>query len=97
MEIFTTDSGKIIIIILFIINIFSFVVMARDKYKSANGHNNARIPEGLIFFLASFFGSIGVYLGMFVFRHKTRKWYFQLGIPLLIFQNIATVFLFLSL
>jgi uncharacterized membrane protein YsdA (DUF1294 family) len=29
---------------------------------------------------------------MLGFRHKTQKWYFQLGIPLVIFQNLATIY-----
>jgi len=74
------------------INLVSFVILATDKRKSVRGNGKRRIPEGKLFFLAVLFGSIGVYLGMLVFRHKTKKWYFQLGIPLLILQNIATVY-----
>jgi len=55
--------------------------------------NSERIPEGLLFFMATIFGSVGVYAGMFVFRHKTRKWYFVIGIPLLFMQNFATLYL----
>jgi uncharacterized membrane protein YsdA (DUF1294 family) len=51
----------------------------------------------MLFFLAAAFGSIGVYAGMFVFRHKTRKWYFLIGIPLLIAQNAAAIYLVYSL
>ena len=74
-------------------NIFAFVVMGNDKRKSMNGGNPDRTPEGLLFFLAAAFGSLGVYVGMLTFRHKTKKWYFQLGIPLLILQNLATLYL----
>jgi uncharacterized membrane protein YsdA (DUF1294 family) len=62
--------------------------MYLDKKKSRqNGHR--RISEGMLFFLATIFGSIGVYLGMFIFRHKNKKWYFIVGIPILILQNIV--------
>jgi uncharacterized membrane protein YsdA (DUF1294 family) len=74
------------------INIFAFLMMANDKRKSIRGGNTERIPEGLIFFLATIFGSVGVYAGMILFRHKTKRWYFQLGIPLLIVQNLATLY-----
>jgi len=67
--------------------------MAYDKRKAIRGGTIERTPEGFIFFLAALFGSIGVYAGMLVFRHKTQKWYFQLGIPLLILQNFATLYL----
>jgi uncharacterized membrane protein YsdA (DUF1294 family) len=65
--------------------------MLADKIKSAKS-GSARISEGLLFFLATAFGSFGVYMGMFVFRHKTRKWYFLIGIPLLMIENIALVY-----
>jgi uncharacterized membrane protein YsdA (DUF1294 family) len=47
----------------------------------------------MLFFLAAAFGSVGVYAGMFAFRHKTRKWYFAVGIPLLMLQNLAFLYL----
>ncbi len=79
--------------ILAAINIFTFLVMANDKRKSIRGGGTERISEGLIFFMATIFGSVGVYAGMLLLRHKTRKWYFQVGIPLLILQNLATLYL----
>lgn len=73
------------------INLVSFIIMGNDKRKSIRSGAD-RTPEGLLFFMASAFGAIGVYAGMFAFRHKTKKWYFLLGIPLLILQNIATMY-----
>lgn len=70
------------------INIIAFVVMMFDKIKSRKNHAE-RISEGVLFFMATAFGSIGVYFGMFIFHHKTRKWTFILGVPLLMLQNIV--------
>jgi len=92
MELFSTYLGQILAAIFGAVNIVAFLVMAHDKHKAVRGRNAERAPEGFMFFLATVFGSIGVYLGMMVFRHKTRKWYFQLGIPLLILQNLATLY-----
>ena len=79
------------------INFLAFIIMLADKIKSART-GKRRISEGLLFFMAAAFGSIGVYAGMFFFRHKTKKWYFLLGMPLLIIQNLAMVYLiYLSL
>lgn len=78
--------------LLAVINIITFLVMANDKRKSIKGGNTERIPEGLIFFMATIGGSVGVYAGMILLRHKTRKWYFQLGIPLLILQNLSMLY-----
>jgi len=74
------------------INVLSFLLMARDKRKSIRGSGKTRTPEGKLFFLAAIYGALGVYLGMLAFRHKTKKWYFQLGIPLLVLQNVAALY-----
>lgn len=66
--------------------------MANDKRRSMRGGNPDRISEGMLFFIAAAFGAVGVYAGMLILRHKTRKWSFQLGIPLLILQNMSAVY-----
>jgi uncharacterized membrane protein YsdA (DUF1294 family) len=66
--------------------------MFLDKGRSRR-EGAERISEGMLFFLAAAFGSLGVYAGMFTFRHKTRKWYFIIGIPLLMAQNLAFLYL----
>jgi len=71
--------------------------MLHDKRISNRHDANVRIPEGVMFFMATIFGSIGIYAGMFVFRHKTRKWYFVIGIPLLLIQNLATLYILQTL
>jgi uncharacterized membrane protein YsdA (DUF1294 family) len=87
-------NNQLLYILIFFsaINVLAFLIMFVDKIKSANP-NKERISEGMMFFLAAAFGSIGVYVGMFVFRHKTRKWYFLIGIPLLIVQNFSVIYL----
>ncbi|MEY2665712.1 MAG: hypothetical protein RLZZ480_817 [Candidatus Parcubacteria bacterium] len=83
---------QILIGILAAINMFAFLVMLNDKRKSMQSGNPDRTPEGLLFFMATAGGALGVYLAMQLFRHKTKKWYFQLGIPLLIVENFATIY-----
>src|SRR5574344_463634 len=85
-----TFQLRIIISIFAFINLFAFLVMLVDKIKSKKT-GAERISEGMLFFLGTIFGSLGVYTGMFVFHHKTKKWYFLLGIPLLLAENIATL------
>ena len=84
---------QISLVILATINIFAFFVMTNDKRKSIQGGNIERTPEGVLFFLAAAGGSCGIYAAMILLRHKTRKWYFQVGIPLIILQNIALGYL----
>lgn len=75
-----------------VVNVVAFFIIAYDKRQARRGNSTERISEGLLFFMATAFGSVGVYAGMLVFRHKTQKWYFQIGIPLLIVENIATLY-----
>ncbi len=82
----------IIVLILVLINISSFIIMLIDKVKSIK-HGSERISEGMLFFMAAAFGSLGIYAGMFVCHHKTRKWYFMIGVPILILQNLAFAYL----
>ena len=86
-------SLNYIIIPYLAINLIAFLVMLNDKIKSRLTQHE-RISEGQLFFLATIFGALGVYLGMFIFRHKTKKWYFLLGIPLLILQNLSLIYCF---
>lgn len=74
------------------VNVLAFLIMLIDKIKSRT-KDAERISEGVLFFMATIFGSIGVYAGMFVFRHKNQKWHFIIGIPLIIIQNIAFLYL----
>lgn len=71
-----------------LVNIVAFLIMGWDKRQSRRTGTD-RISEGLLFFMAIAFASIGVFLGMFVFRHKTQVWYFLLGIPLAALENLA--------
>lgn len=80
-----------VLIFLLMVNSASFLVMYLDKRRSKKV-GAERIPEGLMFFTAAAFGSLGVLGGMMMFRHKTAKWYFALGVPLLMVQNSATLY-----
>ena len=76
--------------ILLAINLLAFFIMFLDKKKAELG--DRRISERTLFILALLFGAPGIYTGMFICRHKTKKWYFILGIPLLIAANIYLVY-----
>jgi uncharacterized membrane protein YsdA (DUF1294 family) len=86
------NQATYIIVLYLLINAIAFATMLVDKIKSTRP-GAERISEGMLFFMATAFGSLGVYAGMFAFRHKTRKWYFLLGIPMLIIENSAVVYL----
>jgi len=79
---------SITIAIIITLNVIAFLTMLYDKLRSSRT-GAKRISEGKLFFMAAAFGSVGVYIGMFVCRHKTKKWYFLIGIPLIMLQNVA--------
>ena len=74
-----------------IINIAAFAAMGIDKLKAKK--RAWRIPEATLFLLVIFGGSLGGILGMFLFRHKTRHWYFLYGFPLILILQLLAVYL----
>lgn len=70
-----------------LVSTVALFVMGNDKF-AARRDRDERTPEGILFFLAVIGGSLGVYAGMFLFRHKTRKWYFVIGLPVLLVQQL---------
>lgn len=85
-----------IVIYLAVINLAGFLCMAIDKRKARR--NKWRIPEATLFLFAIFGGSLGVLIGMQVFRHKTLKPKFFIGIPVILGVQVllALYLLFLS-
>ena len=83
-----------IIIYLIIINIVGFAIMGIDKRKAIK--RAFRIPEATLIIVALIGGSIGSILGMNVFRHKTRHWYFVFGMPAILVLQIVLVILLLT-
>lgn len=82
----------IIVGYLLIVNILGFAVMGIDKQKAIK--KRWRIRESTLFLIALVGGSLGSILGMRIFHHKTKHWYFVCGMPLiLIFQIAIAVFL----
>ena len=85
----------ILFVYLFLMNLIGFLSMLIDKRRARK--NGWRIRERTLFLLAILGGSIGSLSGMYIFRHKTRHWYFVLGMPLiLIFQVSLTFFLLIQ-
>lgn len=83
---------KIITAYLLLINISGFFICLADKRKAIK--KRWRIPERNIFAVAAAGGSIGVYLSLILFRHKTRHLRFMAGIPaIFIIQAGIVVFL----
>ena len=85
------DVLLIIIVYVVMMNLVSFALMGIDKYKAKK--KAWRIPEATLFLFAIFGGSIGSILGMFLFHHKTRHWYFLFGLPLILIIQLVCIYL----
>lgn len=81
-------------IIIVIINIVTFIIYGIDKYKAKKG--KWRIPENSLIGLAIIGGSIGAYLGMRVWHHKTMHLKFKYGIPLIIIIQLIAAYMFVK-
>ena len=69
------------------INVVTFIVYGIDKYKAKKA--KWRIPEATLLLLAVLGGSIGAWMGMKVWHHKTMHKKFKYGIPAILMIQIA--------
>lgn len=83
------NSFDIIILYVIAVNVVSFLMMGIDKRKAMK--RAFRIPESTLFVLAIIGGSIGSIIGMHLFRHKTRHWYFLYGMPVILALQIILI------
>ena len=67
---------------LLVMNLVTFLVFGLDKWK-AKRPGARRIPERNLFLTAMAGGSIGAWLGMKVWHHKTLHKSFRFGIPII--------------
>lgn len=66
---------------LILINLISYSLFGHDKTCARK--DRWRIPEATLLFIALAGGSVGAYLGMKRFHHKTKKAVFSVGIPVI--------------
>ncbi len=92
-SLFLFSHWHFIIIYLITLNLVGLYVMWSDKRKARL--HKWRTPEKVLFLVSILGGSIGTWAGMYLFHHKTRHWYFVVGMPLIvILQVILIVLLF---
>ena len=63
------------------VNLAGLLLCGVDKRRAKR--KRWRIPEKTFFITAFLGGGIGVWTGMYLFRHKTKHWYFVVFIPLI--------------
>lgn len=80
---------------LLVINPITFIVYGVDKYKAKKA--KWRISEATLLLMAAIGGSIGAWLGMKAWHHKTLHKKFKYGIPaILLLQIIAIIYLHIN-
>ena len=89
------DAIILLICYFLIVNLIGFLSMYVDKRRARK--HLWRIPETTLFIIAIVGGSIGSIVGMHLFRHKTRHWYFVYGMPAILIIQIALVALLIYL
>lgn len=72
---------------LLIVNVLAFVCYGLDKLKAKR--NAPRISERTLLLLALVGGSMGAWLGMLVWHHKTKHAKFRFGVPILLLLQVA--------
>lgn len=77
---------KLLIIYLILMNATGLVLMLADKIKARK--NLWRIPEATLMWVAGLGGSLGIFAGMRLFRHKTLHPKFSIGVPVILAVHV---------
>lgn len=83
---------KNLLLIILFMNFISFIVFFIDKRKSIK--SKRRISENTLLLLSFLFGSLGAFLSMKIFRHKTQKLKFRLLIPMFFVLQFVVLYYF---
>lgn len=81
------DITTILILYLLAINLLAFLLYGIDKWKAK--HSRWRIPESVLLGLAAVGGSIGAWLGMRSWHHKTQHKKFRYGVPVILVAQVV--------
>ena len=84
-----TEIQKTLLIYFVVINAATFLTFGIDKWKAKNA--KWRIREAALLTLAVLGGSIGAWLGMKVWHHKTLHKKFKYGVPAILIIQLAIV------
>ena len=77
-----SDVKTILLLYIISVNLLGLINFFIDKQKAKR--QSWRTPEATLFTIAVFGGSIGCLLGMYLFRHKTKKPAFFIGMPVIL-------------
>lgn len=88
-----TPITTIIVFYLVILNVLTFLLYGIDKWKAKR--SRWRIPESALLGMAAVGGSVGAWLGMRIWHHKTQHKKFRYGVPaILVVQIVLLLWIF---
>ena len=79
-------------ILLVAVNALAFFMCLHDKLRAIKG--GRRVPERALLGISAAFGSVGMLAGMLIFRHKTKKMRFALGVPVMLVFQVTILYFF---
>lgn len=80
---------RILMYYLIAVNVAAWIMYGLDKWKARSG--KWRISERNLLIVALIGGSVGALAGMLMFRHKTKKPKFVVGIPVMLVVHCVIV------
>lgn len=84
---------RVILSVILIVNVLAFLLYGIDKWKAK--HSRWRIPESVLLGMTAVGGSVGAWLGMRVWHHKTQHKKFRYAVPaILVAQIVLLVWIF---
>lgn len=89
-EIINFFLSNTLIFYIIAVNIYGFMITLIDKRLAI--HKKRRISEKTLFAAAIIGGAAGVWISMFMNRHKTQKSNFRYGIPIILILNIIAYY-----
>ena len=84
---------KVLLFYIYAMTILTFSICGADKFAAQR--QRRRVPEKVLFLLSALGGSVGMYLGMFTFRHKTKLCFFVVATTLIFLFLVYFFFFFL--
>lgn len=78
-----------------LINIAGLILFGLDKLRAAE--HKWRIPVNTLLIVAFIGGSVGSWAAMYLYRHKTQKNYFKIGIPMMMVMQIVVLLYLMNL
>lgn len=88
MNIMLGNTNNLLLILYLIsINLIGFLCMKNDKKFAQK--NKRRISERNLMLIALIGGTLGIWIGMYIFRHKTHKLTFAIGLPIIFLFQIC--------